>query len=63
MRVTIEERNSEAYWNADMDALPAIGHSLVIASADKGVHHLVVEIEHHVGSVEHTAIIRVDRIA
>lgn len=62
MRATIEEVGSEAYWHMDLEALPAIGHTLIMASADRGVRHRVIDIEHHVGSGSHRIVIRAKRL-
>jgi hypothetical protein len=48
-RVHVKDVDTEEYWYVAMDFPALVGHTLVIASAPKGVHHEVLEVVHHVG--------------
>lgn len=59
--VQIRDVNSQEHWYVGMDCLPVAGHTLVIASAPKGVHHKVLDVVHHVGLGEHRVELLVRR--
>lgn len=62
VRVTIQDLDIENdYWNVDLDALPVIGHTLVMASAPMFVHHVVEDVVHHIGGGEQRIVVGVRR--
>lgn len=62
IRVTFEESET-VYWNTWVQAVPAIGATLIMDSAPMGTKHRVDDITHHIGGVSgHRIVIRVSII-
>lgn len=61
IQVAFEEENDGSYWYCQLAALPAVGDTVIIGSAPKGVRHVVKRTEHHVGGARHRIVIIVAR--
>lgn len=53
IRATFEEEVSGAYWHCHLAAVPHVGDTVTIGAAPKGVRHVVMRIDHHVGGASH----------
>lgn len=63
MRVIFTDKKANQEWSYDhIAAVPGKGERVFLNSAPKGVLHVVDQVTHHIGGVEHTLFVRLERL-